>query len=63
MTVVFRDGETETLGVIEKVSYEVRGRDVIVTYESGPAAGMAMRYTVVGPDVVRTELGTLRRVK
>lgn len=63
MTIEFRRGETETLGVIEKVSYEVNGQDVIVTYQSGPAKGMAMRYRVVGPDVVRTELGTLHRVQ
>ena len=63
MTVTFRDGETEALGIIEKVSYEKKGSDVIVTYKSGPAAGMAMRYTVVEPGVLRTELGTLRRVK
>ena len=62
MTVEFRPGETEALGLIEKVSYEVRGDDVIVTYESGPAKGVAMRYTMTGSDTARSELGTLRRV-
>lgn len=62
-TVEFRRGETETLGLIEKVSYEIRGKDVIVTYESGPANGLSMRYTVTGPDTARSQLGVLRRVR
>ncbi|WP_310449365.1 hypothetical protein [Sulfuritalea sp.] len=63
MTVKFRHGETEALGIIEKVSYEVKGNDVIVTYQDGIAKGMAMRYTVTGPNSVRTEMGVLRRIK
>lgn len=62
MTVTFRDGETEAMGMIEKVSYETEGNDVLVTYTDGLAKGTTMRYTVVGPNTVRTELGTLRRV-
>lgn len=62
MTVEFRRGETEAMGLIEKVSYDVQGDDVIVTYESGPAKGLAMRYTMTGSDTARSELGTLRRV-
>ncbi|MDP1611151.1 MAG: hypothetical protein Q8M11_08825 [Sulfuritalea sp.] len=63
MTVKFRHGETEALGIIEKVSYEVKGNDVIVTYQDGLAKGMAMRYTVTGPNTVRTEMGVLQRIK
>ena len=35
MTIHFRSGETEAMGVIEPVSYEVRGNDVFVTYMPG----------------------------
>lgn len=63
VTVQFRNGETETLGVIEKVSYEVKGNDVIVTYQNGLAKGMAMRYTVIGPNTFRTQMGVLQRIK
>lgn len=62
MTVTFRYGEEETMGIIEKVSFRVDGNDVLVTYEDGMAKGTTMRYTILGPNVVRTELGTLRRV-
>ncbi|MGB2833541.1 MAG: hypothetical protein WBC07_11350 [Methylotenera sp.] len=63
MTVQFRSGETETLGVIEKVSYEVKGNDVLVTYTDGIAKGMTMRYTMTGRDTAQTELGTLQRIQ
>jgi hypothetical protein len=63
MTIQFRDGETEAMGMIEKVSYEVKGNDVIVTYRDGLMKGTAMRYTVNGPNTLRTELGTLQRIK
>jgi hypothetical protein len=63
MTVQFRNGETEALGIIEKVSYEVKGNDVIVTYQDGLAKGMAMRYTVIGPNTLRTQMGVLQRIK
>ncbi len=63
MTVTFRNGETEALGIIEKVSYKVDGADVLVTYEEGMAKGITIRYTIIGPNSIRTELGTLTRVK
>lgn len=63
MTIQFRSGETEAMGLIEKVSYEVRGNDVIVTYKDGMAKGTSMRYTVTGPGTARTELGALQRIK
>ncbi len=62
MTIIFRSGETESLGIIEKVSYRTEGSDVLVTYTDGMAKGMAMRYTMTGADSARTELGSLRRV-
>lgn len=63
MTIQFRDGETEALGVIEKVSYEVKGNDIIVTYLDGIAKGMAVRYTMTGPNTAHTEMGVLQRIK
>lgn len=63
MTIQFRDGETEAMGMIEKVSYEATGNDVIVTYRDGLMKGTAMRYTVTEPNTLRTELGTLQRIK
>lgn len=63
MTVQFRSGETEMLGVIDKVSYEQRGSDVIVHVESGHLKGSAMRYTITGPNSARSELGNLQRIK
>ena len=62
LTVEFRDGESESFGVIEKVTYEVRGNDVIVHSESGMGKGMAVRYTMTGPDSATAEFGTLRRI-
>lgn len=62
-TIHFRSGETEMLGVIEKVTYEVKGKDVLVTYSDGMAKGMTMRYTITGQDTARTEIGTLQRIQ
>ncbi|WP_232411480.1 MULTISPECIES: hypothetical protein [unclassified Methylophilus] len=63
MTIQFRSGETETLGVIEKVSYKVKGNDVLVTYTEGLAKGMTMRYTITGQNTAQTEMGTLQRIQ
>ena len=63
MTVSFRKGETEALGIIEKVSYEIRGNDVLVTYKEGISKGMTMRYTMTGADSARTDVGRLHRLQ
>lgn len=63
MTVTFRDGETEALGMIEKVTYKTEGNDVLVTYVDGFAKGTTFRHTMIGPNTARTELGTLRRAR
>jgi hypothetical protein len=62
MTITFRSGETEALGIIEKVSYKVEENDVLVTYEDGMMKGTTMRYTITGPNSARTGLGRLTRV-
>lgn len=63
MAVQFRPGETESMGIIEKVSYDVKGSDVIVVYEEGIMKGSAVRFTMIGPGTARSELGTLQRIK
>lgn len=63
MTVEFRPGETEALSIIEKVSYETRGSDVLVTYQDGIMKGTSMRYTMVDANTARSQLGTLSRVR
>jgi hypothetical protein len=62
MTVQFRAGETETMGFIEKVSYEIAGNQVVVWYESGPMKGTAVRYTITGPSSASSQFGGLRRI-
>lgn len=62
MTVHYRDGEEEAMGVISRVAYRHEGNDVLVTYVDGIAKGTTLRVTVTGPDTARTEFGTLRRV-
>ena len=63
MTIIFRDGETEALGIIEKVSYEIKKDSVLVTYENGLMKGTSMRYTVINQNTVKSQLGTLRKVR
>ena len=63
MTLHFRNGESEAMGMIEKVSYEVNGNEVIVTSENGPMEGISVRYIVSSPNVVSTEFGKFRRIK
>ena len=63
VTVHFRRGETETMGVIEKVSYEVNGDLVTVWYKSGLMKGSAVRYVLSGTDTARSDIVLLRRIK
>lgn len=63
MLMQFRKGETEALGMIEKVSYEIKGNDVIVTSENGPMKGVAARYTITGPGTADSGAGLLRKVR
>jgi hypothetical protein len=63
MTIHFRNGESEALGMIEKVSYNIKGNQVIVTSRSGPMEGVSARYTITGPNTAVSEFGSLRRIK
>ena len=62
MTVQFRAGETEAMGFIEQVSYEIKGNQVIVSYENGLMKSTAIRYTVMGPNSIHSELGNLQTI-
>jgi len=62
MTVSFRPGETQAKGVVEKVRYEIKGQDVLVTYLEGMAKGMTMRYTLIDDNTAITNLGTLKKI-
>jgi hypothetical protein len=63
MTVHFRKGESEVMGMIEKVSYKVEGNQVIVTSKSGPMKGISVKYVITGSNTVNSGLGTLTRIK
>jgi len=62
MKTSFRDGETETMGIIEKVGYKVDGQSVIVTYKDGLMKGSAMRFILVNPTTARGLDMTYRKV-
>ena len=61
MTVQFRSGETEAMGMIEKVSYMTKGRHRDIQRRDDERYGN--RYTVTGPNTVHNELGTLQRIR
>lgn len=64
MTIAYRPGESEAMGVIEKVSYEIKGNQVLVKTESGPMAGVAMRIQLVDANTAQSDgLGVMRRVR
>ena len=63
LKVTFREGETESLGMIDTVTYELRGKDVIVTYHGGMADGTKMRFTVESENFMHTEIGRFKRVR
>lgn len=63
MKVTYRAGEEEAMGIITNVSYETRGKDVIVSYKDGMMKGTSIRYTMVNADTARSELVTLVRRK
>lgn len=62
MTVTFRNGETETMGVIEKVDYKVEAQSVIVTYKDGLMKGTAVRFGLVAPTHIQAMGMSYRKV-
>lgn len=59
----FKQGEVTAMDITEKVSYEIKGREIFVTYKTGVAKGAVVKYTITGDDSAVTELGTLKRKK
>jgi hypothetical protein len=62
MRASFRDGETEALGIIEKVDYKVEGRSVIVTYKDGLMKGSSVRFVLVNPTTMQAMGMTYRKI-
>jgi hypothetical protein len=62
MKTTFRSGETETMGMIEKVGYKTEGNSVIVTYKDGLMKGTAVRFQLVNPTTARAMDNTFRKV-
>lgn len=63
MTITFRPGETETMGIIEHVDYASEGNAVRVTYKDGMMKGSAMKFVIVDHDTATSPMFTLRRVR
>jgi len=62
MIIEFRDGECETMGVIEKVSYKKDGNSYLITGESGYDKGVTIRYDIVDANTIRSSLGVFHNV-
>lgn len=62
MKTIFRNGETESMGIIEKVGYKVNGQSVIVTYKDGMMKGSALRFVIVNPTTANALDTTYRKV-
>jgi hypothetical protein len=63
MTITFRSGETETMGVIEHVDYSTEGNTVRVTYKDGFMKGNAIKFVIVDHDTATNPLYTLHRIR
>lgn len=63
MTIIFRPGETETMGVIEQVNYKAEGNSVQVTYKDGLMKGSSMKYVLVDRNTATNPMLTLHRVR
>jgi hypothetical protein len=63
VTVTFRPGEAEAMGVTKKVSYEIDGDEVLVTYQEGATKGRTFAYTVIDANTIRSSSGTFHRVR
>lgn len=63
MTITFRPGETEAMGVIEQVDYATKGNVVKVTYKDGIMKGSTIAFTIVNPNTATNPMYTLRRIR
>lgn len=62
MRIAFRPGETEAMGIIEKVGYKTEGTSVLVTYKDGFMKGSSVRFQFVDASTVRGLDMTFRKV-
>lgn len=63
MTIVFRPGETDALGVTEPVDYATQGNVVKVTYKDGLMKGSSIAFTIVDRNTAINSMYTLHRVQ
>jgi hypothetical protein len=63
MTITFRPGEMEAMGVIEHVDYKAEGNSVEVTYRDGLMKGSSMKYVIVDRNTATNPMFTLHRVR
>lgn len=63
MTITFRPGETEAMGIVEHVNYKAEGNTVQVTYKDGMMKGSSMKFVLVDRDTATNSMYTLRRVR
>jgi hypothetical protein len=63
MTITFRPGETEAMGIIEHVDYKAEGDSVVVTYKDGLMKGSSMKYVLVDHNTATNPMLTLYRVR
>jgi hypothetical protein len=63
MTIAFRPGETEAMGMIEQVDYKTEGNVVRVTYKDGIMKGSSISFTLVDRNTATNSMYTLRRIR
>lgn len=63
MTIVFRPGETEAMGVIEQVDYATEGNVVKVTYKDGIMKGSSIAFTIIDKNTAANSMYTLHRIR
>lgn len=62
MKTTFRDGETETMGMIERVEYKRDGSSIVVTYKDGLMKGTSVRFILVDPTTAQALSMTYKKV-
>lgn len=61
MKATFRDSNTESLGVVEKVGYKIDGKTVIVTYKDGLMKRTSVRFAMVNSTTAQAMGMTYRK--
>ena len=63
MTIQFRTGEYEMMGMVVKAKYEIHGNDILVTDADGPMKGVAIHYTLVNQNKLHSAFVDLVRMQ